>query len=72
MLRKTPAFEPRGRLAIDQEVGVRGGAQGGAVAVGMLVDDVRADADVDRDRHVSPHAGRQHALLAIGKLLAAR
>ena len=36
----------------------------------MLVNDVQADADVNRDRHVPPHAGRQHALLAIGKLLA--
>ena len=48
------AFEPLHRLGEDQEVAVAGLAQRRAVAVGMLVDDVVADADVDRHRHAEP------------------
>ena len=51
----------------DEEILIAGRAEGGAVAVGMLVHDVVADADVDGDRHAEPHAGGQDADVLVRK-----
>ena len=55
------AFEPIDGVADGQKIAVAGGAERGRIEVGMLVQDVVADADVDRDRHVQPHAGGEDA-----------
>ncbi len=69
MFSKHAPFQPRYALGEDEEVGVGGGAGGGRVEVGVLVDDVLADGHVDRHRHAQANAGRQHARLTIGELL---
>src|SRR5688572_7822458 len=45
------AFEPGDRLRQNKEVSVTGLPECGAIAIGMLVNDVVADADVNGDRH---------------------
>src|SRR6202034_2010893 len=55
------AFEALGRAGEDQEVAITGRAEGRAIAIGMLMQNVVADADVRRNRYGTAVARGEHA-----------
>src|ERR1700730_17920065 len=61
------AFQPRDRLDEGQEIAIARRPKRGAVAIPMLVNDVVADADVNRYRHAQPDARGQYADVRVRK-----
>ena len=62
------AFQPGDRLSENQKIMVAASSQGGAIAVGMFVNDVVTDADVDRHRHAEPYPGGKDAQVTVRKI----
>ncbi len=62
------AFEGADALGEDEEVVIAGSAQGCAVAIGVLMQDVVADAHVNGDRHAEPGRCRQNAHRLVRKI----
>src|SRR5207249_3212206 len=59
------AFEALDRGGEDEEVAIAGGAQGRAIAVGVLVDDVVTDAGVNGEGNTSAPGGGRDREIAV-------
>src|SRR5438105_15202128 len=58
-------FQAGNGLGKDQEILITGLAQGGAIAIGMLVYDIVTDADMYRDWHSEANPGSQYAQVLV-------
>ena len=64
-----PMVEPGQALGVDQKIVVGTDAHRGTVGIGMLVDDVVPDADMDRAGNAQMIPHRQNAFLPVGEVV---